>query len=523
MRFFSFDLSSLIRALSWRSSLAVALLAGAVNVLSFAPFHLWPLQILSLSLLLLIVMRRDDYSWLRVAMLGWCYGFGWMFCGVCWLIILMTRFNDLPLWMSVIGLGLLASYLALFAAIALALGRYLQGRWKLAASSTLLLVLPALWVLSEWLRGWLLTGFPWLVSGYAHSTSPLAGYAAVVGVYGVGWISAVIAGAMVLAILQRQSRKQMGVLMVALLMAGIALRQHAWTVPHGQAISVRLLQGNVDQSVKFDMAHVNESLALYHDMIVAAPADLIVTPETALPILSSQLPPDYLPGFNAFAQSTNSSLIAGVVVQDGVNLYANSVLGFGMQYAAQTYRYDKHHLVPFGEFIPFGFRWFVDMMKIPMGELTGGAKVPQAMHIKDQFVLPNICYESVFGEEIAQQLKTQMATKNGTATILLNTSNLAWYGDSIAIPQHLQISQMRVLETGRPMLQVTNTGTTAVINAQGEIVAQLKSLTRDTLSAQVQGMSGITPYILLGNAGIVVLALLSLLLAFVLTKNRKNS
>lgn len=523
MRFFSFDLSSLIRSLSWRSSIVVALLAGAFNVFSFAPFHIWPLQLLSLALLFFIVMRRDDYSWLRMAMLGWCYGFGLLFCGVSWLIILMTRYNDLPLWLSVIGQGLLAAYLALFAAAAMATGRYLQGRWKLTAPSTLLLVVPALWVLSEWLRGWLLSGFPWLVSGYAHSASPLAGYAAVLGVYGVGWISAVIAGAAALTLLQRQRWKQMGALMLSLVVLGVVLRQVAWTAPHGQPISVRLLQGNVDQSVKFDMAHVNESLALYHDMIVAAPADLIVTPETALPMLSSQLPPDYLPRLDAFAQSTHSSLIAGVVMQDGTNLYANSVLGFGQEYPAQAYRYDKHHLVPFGEFIPFGFRWFVNMMKIPMGELSSGVKVPQAMQIKDQFVLPNICYESLFGEEIAAQLKTQIASKHGAATILLNASNLAWYGDSIAIPQHVQISQMRVLETGRPMLQATNTGATVVVNAQGDIVAQLKPLTRDVLSAQVQGMSGITPYILLGNAGVVVLALLSLLLAFGMAKNRKSS
>lgn len=500
----------------------MALLAGAFNVLSFAPFHLWPLQLLSLSLLFFIVMRRDDYSWLRIAMLGWCYGFGWMFCGVSWLIILMTRFNDLPLWMSIIGLGLLASYLALFAAIALAAGKYLQGRWKLTAMPALLLVLPALWVLSEWSRGWMLSGFPWLVSGYAHSASPLAGYAPVLGVYGVGWISAVIAGAVALAMLQRSSWKQMSVLVLAVLVVGVVLRQFAWTTPHGQPISVRLLQGNVDQSVKFDVAHVNASLALYHDMIVAAPADLIVTPETALPILSSQLPPDYLPDLTAFAQSSNSSLIAGVVMQDGADQYANSVLGVGDGYVAQSYRYDKHHLVPFGEFIPFGFRWFVDMMKIPMGELTSGDKVPQAMQVKDQWVLPNICYESLFGEEIAQQLKAQISTKNGAATLLLNVSNLAWYGDSIAIPQHVQISQMRVLETGRAMLQATNTGGTVVINAQGQVTAQLQALTRDSLTATVQGMDGMTPYILLGNAGVVGLALLSLLLAFALTKNRKR-
>jgi apolipoprotein N-acyltransferase len=253
-------------------------------------------------------------------------------------------------------------------------------------------------------------------------------------------------------------------------------------------------------------------------MIVAAPADLIATPETALPMLSSHLPLDYLPRLNAFAQQSNSRLIVGVVAHDGDDLYANSVLGFGPEYTTQSYRYDKHHLVPFGEFIPFGFRWFINLMKIPFGELTVGANVPQAMQVKDQFILPNICYETLFGEEIAQQLRTQAIGKNGAATILLNVSNMAWYGDSIAMPQHLQISQMRVLETGRAMLQATNTGATAFINAQGHIVAQLKPLTIDSLPATVQGMTGLTPYIRFGNASVIALALLSLLLAYGMSK-----
>ncbi len=493
----------------------VALAAGAVNILSFAPFHFWPLQIISLALMFLIVIDRGEFTLPRIALLGWAYGFGGLFSGVSWLIILMTRYNDLPLWLSVIGMALLATYLALFCTAAMTAGHYLQARWKLSASSALLLVFPALWILSEWLRGWVLSGFPWLVSGYAHVDSPLAGFAPILGVYGLGWLSAVISAALALLLLQRQNWKRMTLLMVAIMALGIGLRQIAWTVPHGQPLSVRLLQGNVDQSLKFDIEHVNESLLLYHDMIVAAPADLIVTPETALPILSSQLPQDYLPRLNAYIQNSKSNLILGMVVHDGGDKYTNSVLGFGSAYAAQAYRYDKHHLVPFGEFIPPGFRWFMKMMKIPFGELSRGEKVPKTMQIGDQTVLPNICYESIFGEEIARQLDAQSALTTGPASILLNASNLAWYGDSIAIPQHLQISQMRVLETGRPMLQATNTGATAVIDAHGDIVAQLQPLTRDTLAATVQGTSGLTPYIRFGNASVLMLALLSLMLAYV--------
>ena len=517
-KIFSF-LDSMLR----RSSILVALLAGALNVFSFSPFHCWPLQIISLALLFLMVAQKTPISFRRGAILGLAYGFAVIFFGVSWLLILMVRYNDLPIWLSLIGMVLLAIFLALPAAIAMLTGVFLQRRWNLSALVTCMLLLPATWALTEWLRGWVVTGFPWLVSGYAHTLSPLAGYAPVLGVYGVGWISALISGALALLFLQSQNWKKISALIIFFLGSGFLLGQYAWTQPHGNPITVRLLQGNIDQGLKFDRDRVMDSLDLYRDMIMAAPADLIATPETALPMLTSQLPLDYLPRLNSFAQSSKSRLIVGVVANDGVDQYANSVLGFGSEYQQQTYRYDKHHLVPFGEFIPFGFRWFVNLMKIPMGELTGGMKVPMAMRVKDQLILPNICYETLFGEEIAQQLHDQSNTKIGAATILLNVSNMAWYGDSIAMPQHLQISQMRVLETGRAMLQVTNTGATAFINAQSQIVAQLKPLTRDTLSAQVQGMTGLTPYIRFGNATMVVLALLSLLLAFGISKFRTGN
>lgn len=523
MALWSFDFSPLLRPLSWRASIVLALLAGAVNLLAFAPFHLWPLQTLSLALLFFLLVQAGSWPVRRVAMLGAAYSFASLFLGVSWLLIAMTRYGGMPLWLALLGLALLTGYLACHAAAAMALGHYLRRRWQLSDVTTALLVLPALWAVSEWLRGWVLTGFPWLASGYAHNVSPLGGFAAVLGVYGVGWISALIAGALVALLLRPAAALKSAGLALALLTLGAVLRQHGWTQQHGQPITVRLVQGNVDQSIKFDMDHVNDSLALYHSMILAAPADLVAVPETALPLLSSQLPPDYLPRLNAFAQSSRSSLIVGLGVHDGDNVYSNSVLGFGSPYADKAYRYDKHHLVPFGEFVPTGFHWFIQMMKIPLGDFSSAGVLQRAMQVKDQWVLTNVCYEDLFGEEIAQQLAHQSTLQEGAASILLNVSNLAWYGDSIAIPQHLQISQMRTLETGRPMLRSTNTGATAVINAQGEIMAQLKPLTRDTLTATVQGMQGLTPYILLGNRAVLVLSSLSVLMAFWLSKRQART
>ncbi|MGZ5790455.1 MAG: apolipoprotein N-acyltransferase, partial [Burkholderiaceae bacterium] len=304
---------------------------------------------------------------------------------------------------------------------------------------------------------------------------------------------------------------------VLLLAAGIGLKAIDWTAPQGQPISVRLLQGNVSLDTKFEPEHISSSLQLYYEMIRATPADLIATPETALPVLEQQLPIDYLPNLNDFATQTHSHLLIGIPLSSNPTHYANSVIGIGLQPAKADgqstpyqYRYDKHHLVPFGEFIPFGFRWFVDLMRIPLGDFTRGAAVQAPFPVKDQWVLPNICYEDLFGEEIAGQLAAAHSANQPMATILLNVSNIAWFGDTTALPQHLQISQMRAMETGRPMLRSTNTGTTAVIDPKGHVLDQLVPYQTGTLTALVQGYGGTTPYILFGNVLVVALTLLML-------------
>jgi apolipoprotein N-acyltransferase len=302
-----------------------------------------------------------------------------------------------------------------------------------------------------------------------------------------------------------------------LLIGGWALQAVSWTEKHGAPITVRLLQGNVPQEMKFDPDRIADTLAGYEIMIRQRPADLIATPETAIPLLSTRLPEDYLGRLANFARQSGSHLIIGLPMSDGPGRYANSVLGLapvgtpgaqGLQHAA--YRYDKHHLVPFGEFIPPGFRWLVDMMNIPLGDFTRGAPLQGPFKVNGQWVLPNICYEDLFGEEIADQLAAGYFGEIPQATVLLNVSNIAWFGDSIALPQHLQISRMRVLETGRPMLRATNTGATAVIDHRGHVTAQLPPFTHDALEATVQGYTGVTPYIVLGNASVVILTLLAL-------------
>lgn len=494
----------------------VALIAGAINVFAFAPFGLWPLQILTLALVFALVKRETSAK--RSALIGWAYSFGWLVAGFHWLYISMHRYGGLPGWMAATAVALLALALAGYAALAFGGGTWLRQHWHMRTGPALLLLFPALWTLAEWLRGWVFTGFPWLSSGYAHTAGPLAGFAPLVGVYGLAWISALIAGCIALL----PSKRLPLALVLALLVAGFGLKAIAWTTPHGSPISVRLLQGNVPQEMKFAPERIESTLALYHDMIAEKPADLIVTPETAIPLLSSQLPPDYLGRLAEFSHTTNSHIALGIPVNGGPMHYANSVIGLDPA-GTKAYRYDKHHLVPFGEFIPLGARWFVEMMKIPLGDFARGDLLQPPFSVKDQWVLPNICYEDLFGEEIAAQLAASRSGRVPEATVLLNLSNIAWFGDSIALPQHLQISQMRAIETGRPMLRATNTGATAVIDPKGGIVAQLPPFQRDALTTTVQGYRGLTPYSLYGNALVIGTVFLLLFAAWMSGRSKRDN
>jgi apolipoprotein N-acyltransferase len=488
-----------------------ALLAGIAATAGFAPLGWWPVEIASLACLSWLVARQLSAK--RSALIAWCYSFGWMATGVHWLYISMHDYGGMPGPIAAAAVLLLAAWMAAYAALAMAVATRLRLRLSASLPATLLLIQPPLWMLGEWLRGWVATGFPWLASGYAHTASPLSGYAPLVGVYGIGWLAMLAAGCVALAAARRgQAMRAMRplLLLAALLAVGLPLAHIAWTEPHGKPISVRLLQGNVPQEMKFDPQQVEASLALYHEMITEARADLIATPETAIPVLAQQLPPDYLELLTSFLHDSKSSLMLGAPVSDGPNRYANSALGFGPDSGNRAYRYDKHHLVPFGEFIPPGARWFVDLMRIPLGDFTRGGKLQPPFAAAGQEILPNICYEDLFGEEIADQIAAAHFAKRPEPTILLNMSNIAWFGDSIALPQHLQISQMRALELRRPMLRATNTGATAVIDAQGRVQAALKPFTRGTLAASAQGMSGLTPYIVMGNGLPVTAALLLL-------------
>jgi apolipoprotein N-acyltransferase len=419
----------------------------------------------------------------------------------------------MPAWQAAPATAAFAAFLALYPALALAAARGLiRIRAPRAFPIQLLAALPACWTLSEWLRGVVLTGFPWLATGYAHADGPLAGYAPLAGVYGVTLIAALIAAlfAALLAALilcgvaatgARRARHYRAAgagaaAIAALLAAGAALRTVEWTQPAGAPIQVRLVQGNVPQDEKFADGGLQMAIDTFGPLMNRPGRfDLVVLPESVFPAPLDDLPENVVQSLRDFTRDSGAALIFGIFIEPQRDRYFNSAVALRPG-ADGVLRYSKRHLVPFGEFIPWGFRWFVDAMRIPIGDQQRGADHQKPFELAGQRIAMNICFEDLFGAEIR-------AAWNDPAqapTLLANISNLAWFDDSRALPQHLQISRMRALETGRPLLRATNTGATALIEADGRVSAVLPFLTAQTLDAAVQGRSGTTPFIRWGNA-----------------------
>lgn len=467
------------------------LLLGGIGAFGFAPYYLFPLPILALAGLFLLLHEASPREAFRRA---WLFGLGWFGAGVSWVYVSMHDVGGLPLPVAGVLTLLFAAFLALFPATA----AWLAARRHVAAAIHLLILLPTLWALAEWSRGWLLTGFPWQAIGYSQAPAgPLAAYAPLLGVYGVSWLAALTAGALALR------RPWPLVLVAALWAGGLGLARVDWTRPAGAPVSVSLLQGNVAQEMKFQPEKLADTLALYRDMVLASRARLIVLPETAWPIFLDDIPADYLDPLRAHARGLVGHLLAGVPERDVDGRYYNSVavLDGG---PVQTYR--KAHLVPFGEFVPWGFRWFVDAMAIPLSDFSRGARGQAPLAAAGQRIAANVCYEDAFGEELIHALPE--------ATLMVNVSNDAWFGDSFAPWQHLQIAQMRALETGRWWLKANNTGITAVLDEKGNVVASLRPFTAGVLDGVAQGMAGATPYSRWGNGAFLVLVLGALVGAY---------
>ncbi|HWR77149.1 MAG TPA: apolipoprotein N-acyltransferase [Thiobacillus sp.] len=480
--------------------LLISLVAGALAVAGFAPFGLWPLPVLSLALLFGLLARTPSVR--AGFLIGLVWGLGFFIAGVSWVFVSLSVYGGMAAWLAVFATFLFCAVLALFPALVGALQAYPKGhkRWQVSPTLRLLLVIPLAWGVTEWVRGWLFTGFPWLVMGYSQvPASPLAGYAPLVGVYGVSFLLALIAALLAWSVTTRGRLAQRAWAAVAIVVLGVggqALRGVAWTMPDGAPTTVALLQGNIPQEMKWRPEKTLATLERYARMAAASPAQLIVLPETALPLFESDLPDAYRARLASIGQKNGGDVLTGLPTGSLQGAYYNSVISLG---TAPSQRYHKVHLVPFGEFIPLKavWGWVIEVLHIPLSDFARGAVDQRPLAIGGQRVAANICYEDAFGEEIIRQLPA--------ASVLVNVSNLAWFGDSFAPWQHAQLSQMRALETGRMMLRATNTGVTAIIDAQGHVLASLPLFTTGTLSGEIQGYAGSTPYVRWGNAPVLAL------------------
>ncbi|MFN9807182.1 MAG: apolipoprotein N-acyltransferase [Betaproteobacteria bacterium] len=486
---------------------------GLLHALSFAPWNLPALQVTALAGLFALALHAPSAR--RAALLGFAFGAGWFGLGVSWVFISMHRYGGMPAWMAGAATAAFCAYLALFPALALALAR----RFASQPAAMALMALPAAWAGSEWLRGTLFTGFPWVASGYAHADGPLAGYAALVGVYGLALLAAWLAGALSLLAYARQIGPRTGMvaaaIAVVIVASGAALRGHAWSLPEGTPIKVRLVQGNVPQDLKFGGDGMQRAIDTHLRLLDGPRVDLAVLPESVFPVTLNQLPDEITQRLLDLTRTQRTALVFGTFIEQPAGAYYNSAVGLSAD-GAPLQRYSKRHLVPFGEFIPWGFRWFVDLMQMPLGDQQRGAPYQGPMDLAGQRIAVNICYEDLFGAEIIRAWDVPARAP----TLLLNISNLAWFDGSIALDQHLQIARLRALETARPMLRATNTGATAVIDADGRVRAALPYLTAGALDVEVRGHAGVTPFVRWGNVPMLIATALLLAAAALAGRRR---
>lgn len=512
---------------------------------------LWWLQIASLAWLYVLLCRSSGTG--RTA-----FAFCWVWLAVTlwWLYTSMHVYGGLAAWMAVLAVLALSGFLAGWFGLAFALWGRVFGRCFGANPTPVAVVarvggFAACWVLAELARHHIFTGLPWAAAGYAHITGPLQHAAPWLGVYGVALLAALLAACVGEALLGLQPMRKahrhrsaviensmadrsplrpaylpVGLTLAAVVVAVVLMLQSMAaysermyaaaeadnTAPH---VSVRLLQGNIPQGEKFDMdTGVPQALQWYMQQWQTSTATLTVAPETAIPLLPYELPDGYLPALGArFGAGGSQAALLGIPLGDFERGYTNSVIGIapaGAQSVSDTeateaeeredfektderrrvYVYSKHHLVPFGEFIPRHFRWFTEMMNIPLGDFDRGERVQPDFFWQGNYWMPNICYEDVFGDELA----ARFVSRPNRPAVLVNVSNIAWFGDSSAVDQHLNMSRMRALELARPMLRATNTGATAIINGRGQVVKRLDNFAVGVLDGRLRGTTWHTPY-----------------------------
>lgn len=484
----------------------IALFAGAILPLGFAPFGHYLVTEVSLGLLLLIWSQTTSS---RLSFwYGWLFGLTFFGCGVYWVYISIHHFGNAPIPLAILILALLVTFMALYPALqGYLLNRiFPQNDWR-----KFLVAFPAIWVILEWLRGWVITGFPWLFLGYSHIDSLLRGWATVFGAYGVSFAIAQTAGAIVCLYFYRKKIKSIILLILlitTLWIGGYCLAKINWTKKTDTPIKVSLIQGNISLDQKWNE---NEWLSILNSYTILTAQNfsskLIVWPEAAIPVLTADAQ-FYLKLLSKTAKKYNTTILSGVSFYDSqAGNYSNGILAFG----ANEGRYHKRHLVPFGEYLPLRFMlgWLHNYLMIPMSDFSSGTKNQPALLIGKTLLAPFICYEIAYANLVLDYLPK--------AGILVTVCEDGWFGESIAAAQHLEIARMRSLEVGRYQLLATSTGITAIIDSSGKIISQLPTFKQAVLTANIQLLSGATPWVKFGQ----YIWLLSLLVILLVAKRKK--
>jgi apolipoprotein N-acyltransferase len=479
---------------------AVALVAGMLLTLSFAPLAWWPLAFFMPAVLMWLWQGTTPR---RAAVLGFWFNAGTFAVGTYWMYISIRIVAHAPIPLALLLMAGLVSVMGAYhALLGWAIAKYLpeRGAWRW------LVGIPATWLLVEWFRGWFLTGFGWFALGYTQTDTWLGSLSPVVGQYGLGLLVLVVAGAlMTLAAGEKRERIAAGAVIVVIWGAGLALRTVEWTQPYSRPITVAVVQGAIPQDEKWIEENLQSTLDRYQKLTREAHgAQLIVWPESAIPDLANNHIAYYRDVY-AEASAHGSSLIMGTLRAEenkktGKEEFYNSVLAMDKSTPGVAW-HDKHHLVPFVEFFPVpGFvRKWLKLMALPFSDFNHGAAEQAPLEAAGQHVAASVCYEDGYGSTQLPALRT--------ATLLVNVTNDAWFRHSTARYQHLQISRMRSMEAGRPTIRAANDGVSAVIGHHGEIITRAPEYEANVMRGELQPRTGLTPYAHTGNWPVIGLAL----------------
>jgi apolipoprotein N-acyltransferase len=472
---------------------------------------LWWLQLLAMGVFARSLLGTVSLK--QAAWRSWVFSTAWMCGSIWWLYISMHTYGGLPGWLAALAVLLLSSCLALFYMLVCMMFHHITVKNVKNMPNTTVagvfnaynaIIFAACWMLAEMARGTWLTGFPWGAVGYSHVDGPLAGLASSVGVYGMCFVSAYMSMLLVQLVDKPTKPLRIQAVLLAVLFVAILILNNQFadsTSSKNTAnqqtppLQVTLLQGNIPQNEKFQAGSgVVTALSWYAEQLEKVQTGLVVTPETAIPLLPQNLQPEYWRSVQQPFKTENGQKAAliGIPMGNRAAGFSNSVLGFKPTplVLSAPYQYNKDHLVPFGEFIPPFAQWFIDLMNIPLGAFNRGGSAQPPFYWQGQRLGLNICYEDLFGEELAGRF----ANPATAPTILVNLTNIAWFGNTVAIDQHLNIARLRSMELAKPSIRATNTGATVIIDAQGQVIQSLERHTRGVLVGQVWGNTVITPY-----------------------------